>query len=60
MQVKTLERCPNCELDGMHFWRVGGSETARACQYCGYVEEKSALVADRSTNCWSPPLKSAP
>ena len=36
--------CPQCGANGMPKWKAnnkwGGKETARACEYCGWVEER--------------------
>lgn len=38
------DACPECKQKAMHDWEPDSKETARACQNCGYVEEKSTSV----------------
>ena len=36
--------CLSCQDRGMVKWKKESSETARACQFCGHVEEKPRAV----------------
>jgi len=42
--MKTLDsgdKCPVCGENQMPAWNPLGKETARACQMCGHIEERS-------------------
>lgn len=43
MMVCNGRLCPICKMLALPNWKVGGQETAVACQNCGYVEERDNI-----------------